>query len=175
MKMRTTYGKYSNEEFAEVARSGIFKMRADATCVESLALLNEHGFRPATYQEILSRAYGTSRRAQRFINNIEGDGFYINNWGMDEFKEYCTFDRKGKLMQIKGEMLHGEYGIDNTVFVYPGYMPLLFLVHTDRLANLKGYRFEIDGDAGPAMKECAVVGVKNDGKLDEMFKLLLRK
>ena len=173
--MRTTYGNYSNKGFVEIAHSGIFKMQVDANCVESLALLKEHGLRPATYQEILSRAYGTSRRAQRFVNNIEGDGFYINNWGMDMSKEYCTFDRNGKLTQIKGEILHGEYGVDNTILIYPGYMPLLFLVYTDRLANLKGYRFEIDGEAGPAMKEYAVVGVKNDGKLDEMFKLLLRK
>ncbi len=163
-----------NLEFEEISKSGIFRMHAHANCAESLKLLVEHGLRPAGYQEILARAYGSSRRALRFRNNLKGDSFYINGFGIDEFSERCTFNRDGELLQIGREVPDNVYGIEDTVFVYKGHMPLILSVYSDRFAKLKGYRFDIDGDASPAVKEHTVIGIKNDGKLDTMFSILLR-
>ena len=161
-------------EFKEISKSGIFRAHAHANCAESVKLLMEHDLRPAGYQEILARAYGSSRRALRFRNNLKGDSAYINGFGIDEFREHCIFNRKGELLQIGRDVPKNAYGIEDIVFVYKGYMPLILSVYSDRFAKLKGYRFDIDGDASPAVKEHTVLGIKNDGKLDTMFSILLR-
>ena len=161
-------------EFREISQSGIFKIHAHANCTESLKLLVEHDLRPVDYKEILARAYGSSRMALRFRNSLKGDSFYINGFGIDEFSEYCTFSRRGELLQIGRDVPKNAYGVEDTVFVYKGYMPMILSVYSDRFAKLKGYRFDIDGDASPAIKEHTVLGIKNDGKLDEMFSILLR-
>ena len=171
---RTTHANDNDVEFKEISKSGIFKMYAHANCAESLKLLMEHDLRPAGYQEILSQAYGSSKRALRFRNSLKGDSFYINGFGIDEFREHCIFSRKGELLQIGRDVPKDAYGIDDTIFVYQGYMPLILSVYSDRFAKLKGYRFEIDGDASPAVKEHTVLGIKNDGKLDETLSILLR-
>jgi hypothetical protein len=163
-----------NLEFEEISRSGVFRMHTHANCAESFKLLAGHDLRPVDYKEILAMAYGSSRRALRFRNSLRGDSFYINGFGIDEFGEYCTFSRIGELLQIGRDVPKSDYGIDNTVFVYQGYMPLVMSVYSDRFAKLKGYRFDIDGDASPAVKEHVILGIKNDGKLNEMFSILLR-
>ena len=163
-----------NLEFEEISRSGVFRMHTHANCAESFKLLAGHDLRPVDYKEILAMAYGSSRRALRFRNSLKGDSFYINRFGIDEFGEYCTFSRRGELLQIGRDVPKSAYGIEDTVFVYRGYTPLILSVYSDRFAKLKGYRFEIDGDATPAVKEHTILGIKNDGKLDEMFSVLLR-
>ncbi len=172
--VRTAHADGKGLEFKEISKSGVSRVHAHANCTESFRLLMEHGLRPAGYQEILAMAHGSSRRALRFRNSLKGDSFYINGFGIDEFKGHCTFSIRGELLQIGRDVPKDAYGIEDTVFVYQGYMPLVLSVYSDRFARLKGYRFEIDGDSSPSMDEHAVLGVKNDGKLDEMFSILLR-
>jgi len=171
---RTTHANDNDVEFREISKSGISKVHVHANCTESLTLLMEHDLRPASYQEILARVYGSSRRALRFRNSLKGESFYLNGFGIDEFKEHCTFNRRGELLQIGRDVSNNAYEVEDTIFVYRGYMPLVLSVYSDRFAKLKGYRFEIDGDASPAIKEPTILGIKNDGKLNEMFSLLLR-
>ena len=137
-----------NLEFEEISKSGIFKMHVHANCAESLKLLMEHDLRPVDYKEVLARAYGSSRQALRFRKSLKGDSFYINGFGIDEFSEHCTFNRNGELLQIGREVPKDAYGIEDTVFVYKGYMPLILSVYSDRFAKLKGYRFDISLNSG---------------------------
>jgi hypothetical protein len=175
--MRTTYRNGRDQELVELARSGIFRAYSEFDCAGSVSMLHRHGYRPATYQEILSRAYGSSRRASRFRDLITGS-FYINGWGIDDFEGGCLYTKRGELAKLDNKLVDRlgiQYDADTTVRVIPGYMPLMFHAFKERLAVYDGYRFTIDGNAETGEKASSVVGINDDGKLDGMLSILLRR
>ncbi len=127
----------------------VYICEKSANYAESMALLQQKGLRPMTYQEALVL---TDRNPQ-LKKRLTGKMFYLAGKSLEE--SGCnTFDNKGELQE-------GEGDVEKTVYAYAGRNPLSLDVLIDNSARGNGRRFVLDASlGGPQFAASVVVGVK---------------
>jgi hypothetical protein len=137
------------KQFSEVKGTGVYISDARANGNGSMALLQQNGLRPMTYQE----AFTLIDRNPELKARLKGKWFYLSGKGLNE-SEYYTFDDEGRLISSK----KGEAEAEKTVYVFKENNMLMY-VHTDVGTGSSGWRFCIL-DSGPKDNANVVVGVK---------------
>ena len=149
---RTTQGP---EKFSEINATGVYISKTNANYTDSMALLQQNGFRPLTYPEALVKI-GQSPELKK---QLKGEWFYLDGKGSALSGDY-TFNDKGELTQGKGD-------VEKTVHVCKGSQPLKLYVHyTDRDARNLGWWFGLGAYTDPSLVARVVVGVVATPKIE---------
>ena len=132
----------------EMDSTAVFMSEIAANHADSMALLQQNGSRPMTYQEALVLI----DRGPELKEQLKGKWFYLEGKGLEE-SGYHTFDNKGNLTEGKGD-------IEKTVYLWKGENPLSLDVHTDDDARINARRFNLLADADPQVVASVVVGIR---------------
>ena len=132
----------------EADSTAVFVSETKANHAESMAILQQNGSRPMTYQEALMRI----DRDPQLKEQLKGKWFWLEGKGLDE-SEYYTFDNEGNLTEGKGD-------IEKTVYAWSGENPLSLDVHTDDGARFGGGRFILGAVGDPQVVASVVVGIR---------------
>lgn len=139
-------------QFKEVVSTTVFIAETKADYANSMALLQQNGLRPMTYQE----AFVLIDKNLVLKKELKGTAFYLDGIGLKE-SGYYTFDNDGKLSKGKG--------IERAVCILNGKAPLSLLVNSDDGARFVGARFFLIADYTPKGVAPVVVGVKINQEL----------
>ncbi len=115
-------------------------------------LLEEQGYRLMTYQETFI-AMAQNLELKKRLN---GKLFYLAGVGT-ELDGYYMIGKNGNLAPEVGENWED---VEKTVYVYPGFKPLVLTVISNDGMALR--RFDIDGNAEINYRSPIVVGIKYD-------------
>ena len=135
-------------QFREINATAVHISETRANRANSMALLQQNGLRPMTYQE----AIVLIDRNRELKAQLKGKWFYLDGKGLRESGCY-TFDNEGKLViGMKG-------GIEKTVHVYSGNGQLSLDVREEDDARRGEGRFGLDAIGDPSNVATAVLGI----------------
>ncbi len=136
-------------QFKEVGTTSVFVSETKANHSKSMALLQENGLRPMTYQEALVKIdQNPELKAQ-----LKGKGFYLDGKGLKGLEFYTSFDNEGKLTEDRRDT-------EKTVCAFLGENPLSLSVGTDYDALYGERRFNLSAFEDPQSVAPVVVGVR---------------
>ncbi len=146
-------GTKQRTQFKEILGAAVYISNTHANYANSMALLQQNGLRPMTYQEALVLISGNPKLKHK----LEDKWFYLGGEKLDESGFY-TFDNTGNLVKGKGSP-------EQTVYLWSGTGPLSLDVHVDDVINGAERRFDLDAAIGPDLISPRIVGVKIGFKL----------
>ena len=138
-------------QFREINATTVHISETKANHANSMALLQQNGLRPMTYQE----AIVLIDRNRELKAQLKGKWFYLEGKGLKK-SGYHTFDNAGRLV----ESVEGKGDIEKTAYAYSGNNPLALYVRTDEYARRGRRRFTLNAFDSPQYAALVVVGVR---------------
>jgi hypothetical protein len=157
MALRTRAKEIAQAEFREAGTTGVFIAHTQANQENSIALLQQNGFRALTYPEALVKIDQNPELKEQ----LKGRWLYLDGVG-SELSGFYMSNEKGELAKIAGPAIlkKGKGDLEKIVFVLKGSKPLSLLVQTDDFARYGGFRYGIYATYGHSDVAGVVVGVR---------------
>jgi len=146
-------------QFREIKSLGksVFVSEHEADYANSMRILAENGLRPSTSQEALILI----SEIPELKDQLKGKWFYLAGKGLKEKDGIYTFDEKGNLVKVTGEVKPSR---EKTVCVWGGNQLLSLAVYADNF--LRG-QFYLTGRTSDSPAP-VIVGIRKDASPEEL-------